>query len=77
MFTDKKFCDVRLAIGALVVAGFECRWETIKDYNSLKGTILVETKDGTQRVGTYRDGSTFAVKVAVVQDIIDTVASSR
>jgi len=71
MFTDKKFCDVRLAIGALVVSGFQCRWETVTHYSSVTGTIVVETKGGTKRIGTFRDGSSFAVKVEVVQDLID------
>lgn len=71
MFTDKKFCDVRLAIGALVIAGYQCRWETVKDHSSVTGTIVVETEGGTKRIGTFRDGSTFAVKVELVQDLID------
>lgn len=71
MFTDKKFCDVRLAVGALVVAGFQVRWETVSEYSSVKGTIIVETNDGTKRIGTFRDGSSFAVKVELIQDIID------
>ena len=75
MFTDKKFCDVRLAIGALVVAGLQCRWETVKDHSRLTGTIVVETKDGPKRIGTFRDGSTFAVKVELIQDLIDDCGS--
>lgn len=71
MFSIKKFCDVRLAIGALVVNGFQCRWETIKTYESVHGTIVVETKDGTRKLGTFRDGASFVVKVEIVQDIID------
>ena len=75
MFSDKRFCDVKLAIGALVVAGFSCRWEIVTDHQSLKGTIIVETQIGTERIGTYRDGSTFSVKVEVVQDLIDAHSS--
>ena len=71
MFSDKKFCDVKLAIGALVVNGFQCRWEAVKYYDCLIGTIMVETKDGTKRLGTFRDGSSFVVKVEIVQDVID------
>lgn len=71
MFSDKKFCDVKLAIGALVVAGLRCRWETATNLSSVTGTIVVETKNGSQRIGTFRDGSTFAVKVDLVQDVID------
>ena len=71
MFTDKKFCDVKLAIGALVVAGFQCRWETVKEHSRVTGTIVVETKDDTKSIGTFRDGSSFAVKVELVQDLID------
>ena len=71
MFSEKTFCDVKLAIGALVVAGFECRWKTVKNFDSLRGTIIVETQNGTKNLGTFRDGATFVVKVAIVQDIID------
>ncbi len=71
MFSEKTFCDVKIAIGALVVAGFECRWETVKNFDSLQGTIIVETQNGTKNLGTFRDGTTFVVKVAIVQDIID------
>ena len=71
MFSDKKFCDIRLAIGALVVAGLQCRWETVREYSSVRGTIIVETKNGPIKIGTFRDGSAFAVKVELVQDVID------
>lgn len=74
MFTDKKFCDVKLAIGALVVLGFQCRWEVVQEHSRVIGTIIVETKDGTKRIGTFRDGSSFVVKVRLVQDILDTIA---
>ncbi len=74
MFSDKKFCDVRLAIGALVVAGFQCRWELVQELSGLTGTIVVDTKDGTKRIVTFRDGSSFVVKVELVQDLIDTIA---
>jgi hypothetical protein len=73
MFSDKKFCDVKLAIGALIIAGYQCRWETAKNLSSVTGTIVVETKNGSQRIGTFRDGSTFAVKVDLVQDFIDSI----
>ena len=71
MFTDRNFCDVKLAIGALVVAGFQCRWETVNEHSRVTGTIVVETEVGTKRIGTFRDGSSFAVKVEQVQDLID------
>ncbi len=71
MFSDKKFCDVKLAIGALVVAGFQCRWETVKEHSSVRGTIIVETIDGSIEIGTFRDGSSFVVKVELVQGFID------
>lgn len=74
MFNDKKFCDVRLAIGALVVAGLQCRWEVAQEHSRLTGTIVVETKDGTTRIGTFRDGASFVVKVDLVQDILDAMA---
>ena len=75
MFSVKKFCDVRLAIGALVVAGYQCRWETVREYSSVRGTIIVETKDGPIEIGTFRDGSSFVVKVELVQDLIDDCGS--
>ena len=71
MFSEKQFCDVKLAIGSLVVAGVECSWKTVKTFDSLHGTIIVETENGTKNLGTFRDGATFVVKVAIVQDIID------
>lgn len=74
MFTAKKFCDVRLAIGALVVTGFQCRWEIVQEHSRLTGTIVVETKDGTKRIGTFRDGSSFVVKVELVQDLLDAMS---
>jgi hypothetical protein len=74
MFTEKKFCDVRLAIGALVVAGIQCRWEVVQEHSRLIGTIVVDTKDGPKRIVTFRDGSSFVVKVELVQDLIDTIA---
>ena len=66
---------MRLAIGALVVAGFQCRWETVKEHSRVTGTILVVTKENTKSIGTFRDGSSFVVKVAVVQDLIDDCGS--
>lgn len=74
MFSDKKFCDVKMAIGALVVAGFQCRWEVVQEHTRLTGIIVVETKEGTTRIGTFRDGASFVVKVDLVQDILDAMA---
>lgn len=75
MFSDKKFCDVRLAIGALVVARLQCRWEVVQEHSRLTGIIVVETKEGTKRIGTFRDGSSFVVKMELVQDLIDSAES--
>ncbi len=71
--TTKSFATLDLQLALWLLLDF-MRWEVAQEHSRLTGTIVVETKDGTTRIGTFRDGASFVVKVDLVQDILDAMA---
>ena len=67
MFSDKRYCDIRLAIGELVMEGFEVT--TRMEGKQL--VIAVETDKAERTFTGLRDGSGWVVRTESVQDYID------
>lgn len=78
MFSDKPFVDLRLAIGELVIAGHQPTVTfTTSNEGRTKNCLFVDATTGERIAFCFRDGSTFKVKTADVQDYIDNYASAE
>jgi hypothetical protein len=75
MFTNSKksFVPVSEAIGALVLAGFGVRWEVqeLSGYGKCGLLRITTAADSETVLNTFRDGSSYAIKVESVQDVLD------
>jgi hypothetical protein len=59
---DTTFIDYKLAIGMLVVAGFNVYWENRQ---------IINMKNEESMLPLYKDGSTWKVKRSAVEDLIE------
>jgi hypothetical protein len=77
MFHDKPFVDLRLAIGELVICGHQPTVEFFESNGGKsKSCRFMDAMTGERIAFCFRDGSTFKVKTADVQDYIDNYASA-